>query len=194
MVMNEFVKQGLHYLNVGSNFAQTHWVLSIYMAILVIAVYLFACADADDEGLNGAASRTLLQKIPTVVRSVVKKIFGKRIYGCCAGTIDYVAHQRNPILQIGYLAILNGAFLGWLWWGVPQLPTFLASEIHIAGGYIGVVVCQVAFYFACTVGPGHLTKENVHCFSHAPHDGLLFAADMQCKTCKVPKVCQRAAD
>jgi hypothetical protein len=187
IVAKEMLNQFIFYVRVGHIFFSTHWMITTYLLLMVSVTFVCICGDTEDEGATGVASRTLMQNIPQKIGKTIKAIFGTKVHGCLAGTIDYVINQRNPILQIAYLLIFNCAFACWLIYGVPQLPTFLASEIHIYGGYITAVICQVSFYFACTVGPGTLTKENVDCFTHEAHDGLLFVDGMQCKTCKVPK-------
>lgn len=84
--------------------------------------------------------------------------------------------------------MINAGFMGWVVYGAPQLPTSLVSTVHIYIGYIGVALCQISFYWACTVSPGVLTKDTVNAFNHQPFDGLLYATRTVCKTCKVPKV------
>ncbi len=178
----------LRYARIAFEFMNNNPLIGVYCLLLMVAIYLFACADTNDEGVNGAFARLLKKRVPSYFKSIMTRVCGHRVVTCCSDTFDYVTNQRNPILQILYLLIINGAFVCWLIFGVPQLPTYLASTIHIYGGYVGVVVCQVTFYFACTRGPGVLTKENVECFNHYPYDGLLFAEGYRCKTCKVSKV------
>lgn len=163
-------------------------IIAFYVLIFGVAIFWFTLADVDDEGFVGILSRLLMITIPNAVRSSVKAIFGEKVYNWCHGTVRYAVYERNPILQCLYLAIINAAFLGWLVYGAPLLPTKFAGTIHIYGGYIGVAICQYTFYKACSTGPGTITADNVNCFAHQPYDGLLFTSGLYCTTCKVEKV------
>lgn len=160
----------------------------IYVLFFGVFIYGFAFADVESKGINGEFSRLLLQKIPQFLKGFLQAIFGKACVGCIQKGVHYVVYERNPLLLLTYLAIINGAFIAWLMYGVPQLPTLYASTIHIYGGYFGVIVSQFTFYLACTVGPGTITKDNVKCYAHQPYDGLLFTSGLYCTTCKVEKV------
>ena len=46
-----------------------------------------------------------------------------RVLGC----FNWVVYQRNPLLQILYHIILFGAFMAWLVFGEPLLPTYLVK-------------------------------------------------------------------
>ena len=163
-------------------------IIALYVLIFGTAIFWFAFADVEAEGLIGVLSRFLLVTIPKAVRKTVKSLFGERVYNWCHGIIRYVVYERNPILQSVYLVIINAAFLGWLVYGAPLLPTKFAGTIHIYGGYFGVILSQWTFYMACSTGPGTITKDNVNCYAHQPFDGLLFTSGLYCTTCKVEKV------
>ena len=68
----------------------------------------------------------------------------------------YVVNTKNPILQILYLVLLNGAFIVWLIFGQTQLPTSRIGVIHAYIGTAGVIICHICFYIACAVSPGKL--------------------------------------
>lgn len=165
-------------------------IILFYLLVFGVGIFWFAFADVDSEGLVGILSRILLITIPKSIRYSVKALFGEKVYNWCHGCVRYVVYERNPILQGVYLVIINAAFLGWLVYGAPLLPTKFAGTIHIYGGYIGVAISQFTFYMACNTGPGTITKDNVNCFAHQPYDGLLFTSGLYCTTCKVEKVCR----
>ncbi len=160
----------------------------LYALLFGLFIFGFGFADVDSNGWLGYFSRILLKSIPKLIKRITSAVFGKSCSQSMGKAFNYVVYQRNPILQITYLAIINGAFVAWLTFGAPQLPTYFASTIHIYGGYIGVVLSQYTFYLACTEGPGQITKDNVRCFAHQPYDGLLFTSGLYCTSCKVEKV------
>lgn len=162
-------------------------IIGLYVVIFGLGIFWFAFADVDNEGPIGVVSRFLLITVPRAIRRTIRAIFGEKIYNGCYSIVKYCVYERNPILQCVYLAIINSAFLGWLVYGAPLLPTLFAGTIHIYGGYIGVIICQYTFYMACSTGPGTITKDNVNCYAHQPYDGLLFTSGLYCTTCKVEK-------
>lgn len=159
----------------------------LYVGLFGVFVFAFAFADVEAPGPIGSFSRVLMIKVPRAMKSGISAICGKSCLSCAERTFNYVVRERNPILQITYLLIINSAFLGWLVYGAPQLPTFFASRIHVYGGYVGVALAQYSFYLACSEGPGRVTKENLRCYAHQPYDGLLFTSGLYCTTCKVEK-------
>jgi hypothetical protein len=162
--------------------------LTFYLSIFGVAIYAFAFADVEATGINGEFSRLLLQTIPNWIKISLRSICGEFCFGRMQKSYNYVVHEKNPILQLTYLIIINGAFLGWIIYGAPQLPTYLAGSIHVYGGYIGVFLAQYTFYLACSEGPGIISKDNLKCYAHQPYDGLLFTSGLYCTTCKVEKV------
>jgi palmitoyltransferase len=149
---------------------------------------VFFFADPYKNGMSGDFARLLTRTIPKKIREISMACFGSAIMESFGRVFDYVLHQRNPLLIIAYLIVINSAFLGWLLYGEPQLPTKLASNIHSYIGFIGVVACQISFYLACTMSPGVITSQNVEKFNHVPFDGILYVSEKVCTTCRIPKV------
>lgn len=163
--------------------------LLFYSFIIILFVYIWFCADVDSPGLNGIASRFFVHQVPKTLSALVTSICGTKVSGCCFSIYNYVVHERNPILVIAYLLIINAAFITWLFFGVPLLPpNHPMSDFHYAFAYVGVVVSQLTFYLACTKSPGVINMESVHVFNHQPCDGLMFQSRMFCTTCRVPKL------
>ncbi len=165
----------------------------LYVLVFSIFVYGLFFANVESKGLNGKFSRLLLHSVPGKTKAAMKAVFGNACFGVFQRGFNYVVNERNPLLQGTYLIIINGAFIGWLLYGVPQLPTYYASTIHIYGGYFGVIVSQVTFFLACSIGPGSITKHNLKCYAHQPYDGLLFTSGLYCTTCKIEKVCRKSS-
>lgn len=163
-------------------------IFSLYTIVLVLIIYVFFFADPYKKGMSGDFARFLTRTIPRKIREISMACFGSTIMESFGRVFDYVLHQRNPLLIIAYLIVINSAFLGWLLYGEPQLPTKLASNIHSYIGFIGVVACQISFYLACTMSPGVITSQNVEKFNHVPFDGILYVSEKVCTTCRIPKV------
>jgi hypothetical protein len=160
----------------------------LYVLVFGLMAFLFFCADDEAPGFKGQLARFMTISIPWHSKRLVILLCGKGIWRVCFDTYDYVANQRNPIMQAVYLFVINGAFISWLLFVVPQLPMLYISTVHIYGAYIGVILAQITFYLACSVSPGVITTNNAACFGHQPYDGLMYASGMFCKTCRVPKV------
>jgi palmitoyltransferase len=129
--------------------------------------------------------------IETVARwthSTIRFLCGESALRCCTRSMHYVTNEKNPILQILYLIIVNAAYITWLIFGQPLLPTFLVGNSPKYLAALGVFSCFATFYLACKTPPGRITTENVECFMHNHYDGLIYAPNAFCKTCKVVKV------
>ena len=101
---------------------------------------------------------------------------------------DFAVNQRNPLLQLAYLCVINGAFLTWIIYGIPLLPTYFMGKEHMYISYVWVAVAQYTFFLASTKEPGRIHASNIATFSHQPYDGLLYIEGLHCRTCLVPKV------
>lgn len=161
---------------------------TFYFGILGVFSYVMFVSDTQSNGWNGAVSRFLLQKVPSVIKRHFRHLFGEKINLAWENCYDYVVNRRNPLLQLAYLIILNSAYIAWLCFGQPLLPTYLCGEIHKVGGFVGIIVCHISFIFACRVGPGVITEANVSSFSHHPYDEIIFSKGAICSTCNIVKV------
>lgn len=162
--------------------------LLFYASLFLLFLYALTIADTSSKGLNGDISRLLFENIPLFVTDCLKKMLGEWGFGIVASVYDYVVNQRNPLLQLLYLAIINGAVLLWLVYGASQLPVYLLGKEAMYIAIAWVVLAQITFYKACSEGPGIITQENVECYNHQPFDGIMFPNNkLLCKTCKIPK-------
>lgn len=164
-------------------------VLIVYILVIFVPVYMFVCADPSDSGFNGVVSRFLLVDVPNVFRRGLRACCGQRVVDGLEHGYDYVFNQRNPIMQIMYILLINGAYITWMVTGLPKLPTHLVGYEQSYVALAFVAFAQFTYYLACTVGPGTITRDNVLCFSHQPYDGLLYLPESQCSSCQIPKVC-----
>lgn len=118
----------------------------------------------------------------------------------CCGALDCAEralNTPNPVVQIGYLAIVCGAFEAFRRHGFPLLyasphgggenPYFGAAQC--AQAYCLLAAALASFAAASFVDPGVVTRANARGYSALyPCDGLLFPPDAgDCDTCKQPK-------
>lgn len=162
--------------------------LVCYVLFFVILLYAFFFADVYSKGVHGYISRMLLEGIPTQVQKVLRVLFGDKFTNMIGGVYDYVVNQRNPLLIITYFLIINSAFVAWIVYGIPYLPNKLVPYHHVYISIMWAILCQITFVLASHTPPGVITKENIENFSHEQFDGLLYASEMYCKTCLIPKV------
>jgi hypothetical protein len=164
--------------------------LTFYGVMIVLVVYLWFSADVEDSGLNGTLSRFFLISLPQKVTAASSVILGKQTTLFFQRVYHYVVYERNPILVICYLLIINGAFICWLLYGVPFLPMNSSfTPFHYYFAFFGVFFAQLTFYLACTKPPGRLTTENVQCFNECvSYDGLMYVSRYYCTTCLLPKI------
>eukprot|EP01038_Epipyxis_sp_PR26KG_P010137 gene10137-13636_t len=162
----------------------------LYTIIIIVTIYAITCADTNvrNQSMNGTISRFLFKRIPEAVSQSINTIIGDKLFEQLIEIYQYIIYERNPLLQLLYLIIINGAFIAWLLIGAPQLPTFLVGSIHQYIAVFWVITCQYSFYLACTVGPGTITEKNQTCFGHQPYDGLIYIPNNKCKTCNTTKV------
>lgn len=147
-----------------------------------------ADTDADSSSFHGKLSILLLETIPTSISYAIKKIFGSSVHSSLLIFYNYIVKEKNPLLQILYLTIINIAFIFFLLFGDQRVPCLLVpSKIYCYVGYFGVFFCQYCFYLACTTDPATITSDNVECYMTHPYDGLIFAPGVICSTCKINK-------
>lgn len=163
----------------------------VYFIVLGALCFIFTCASsADSKSWNGACTILLTRTVPRTAQRACKAVCGERMFSFFAGVQDYVVNKRNPILQIAYLVIVNAAFIAWVFFGEPLLPTFLVKmpPHSKSEAYIGIFLCHYTWFLANTQPPGVITAENVSCYeqSHA-HDEILFSRSAFCETCQVRK-------
>jgi palmitoyltransferase ZDHHC4 len=160
----------------------------IYTFVICIFVFYYFLADFQDEGINGKFSRWLYIEFPKSTIRLIKRITGDGVFGVLENTYDYVANQRNPLLQGAYLVTLNSAYLIWFLYGEPlYYQNKHATKINVYIVAVGIFLCHVTFVLACKVSPGVITEENWPCYMHNKYDGTLYVAGKACSTCKTPK-------
>lgn len=162
--------------------------LIFYGIVIILVIYLWFFSDTEDNSINGTISRFFIKKIPKFLHSFSTNLCGSTVTGYFSKIFHYVAYERNPLLVLTYLLIINAAFICWLLFGVELLPNTPMGTFHYYFAYFGVLFSQFTFYLACTTAPGIISKETAQCYGHQPFDGLMYTSGFYCRTCRVPKV------
>ena len=164
------------------------FLLIFYSVAILIFGYALAFADTESGGLNGRVSRFIFVDTPQWISKTLASCLGPSLYRQLASTYDYAVNERNPIMQVVYLIVLNVSFFCWLIFGAPLLPNGMIGYHHKYIAYLGVAACHYSFYIACKKSPGVIVSENIRCFSHNPYDGALYVDGYGCRTCDIKKV------
>jgi hypothetical protein len=162
--------------------------ITVYFLVLSVPIYLLFLADIEADGLHGMLSRFLVNVIPDTFTSIVRFCVGPYVFSYMERFYRWACHERNPIMQISYVLLINGAFIAWLFTGAQQLPTYYATELHGYIAWVLVILAQYTYYLACSQPPGQITQANVGCFAHEPFDGLMYVPGSFCSSCNVAKV------
>ena len=162
-------------------------ILTIYFILLGLLSYSFLFANVNDKGINGTISKYLTISLPLLIKNNIIKFFGIKQYNDIYDVYDYIINKRNPILIIAYIILINISFLLWLMLGQIQLPTILISYQPTYYGIIGIIICHISFYIACTEGPGIINNHNINCFNYHKYDNLMYVNNNICKTCNIIK-------
>ena len=165
----------------------TTFFLFVYLSVLLLVAFCFFFADTSGPGLMGDCSRILLVKLPTMMTRFITTMFGEKVYLYLLGWWDYFFNERNPLFQLTYLLILDGAYIAWLLKGQPLLPVLYVKSYHSYIAFIGVLICHGSFIAACNIGPGSINSSNLTCYRHVPFDDILFSDGKLCSTCQIPK-------
>jgi len=170
--------------------------LVILMALTASAIcLLFYCCDDDGYTSSGPHSsswwgcaRGFVQKeLPAMLLRGLKCCLGDHAMACLGRQYDYVVNQRNPVMQVVYLFLINAAYVVWLVYGYGQLPTYLVTSNHHFLATVLLIIAQASYYLACTIQPGSISGSNRSCFDHQPYDGLMYVRGSACRSCRVVK-------
>eukprot|EP01036_Dinobryon_divergens_P028175 gene28175-37076_t len=86
-------------------------IVFVFIYALTIAIFIFylTCADSDAEGLIGSLSRGLFEFIPSKISAVLRACMGDWAFAKVENIYDYTVNQRNPLLQLAYLFVINAS-------------------------------------------------------------------------------------
>lgn len=161
---------------------------SLYGIIATIFIFIAFFADNESDGVYGEISRLLTAEIPNKFATIFQSLCGKTLSKKFKNFKNFLINEKNSVFQITYLFIINSAYLTWMIYGYPFLPTSMCSEIHNYISLIGVILSQLSFFHVCNSSPGIITPSKQNQFMNLPYDGLLYISNQKCKTCKIIKV------
>ncbi|CAM9107110.1 unnamed protein product [Phaeothamnion confervicola] len=162
--------------------------LAFNTAVMSLFIYALFVADPDSNGPGGKLHRFIIEHIPDGFAWLVRRAFGERGYRRFERAFDYACYQLNPLMQIFYLAIVNGSFILFLLEGYPRIPNAYFAEYHKVAGYVVMASCILTFTLASHISPGVVTAESAARHDNYPYDDVLFSEGKECSTCKIPKL------
>jgi len=132
------------------------------------------------------------------------RLLGERIMNKFSRIIHWIIHERNPLLQIVYIVVINGAFALFIIYIMPYWTMFerdgnlnegfnnLRSKglsiYHLYFSPFVMVACLASWFLCCWADPGVITKENHALYYTMFKFGPIFSwDDSMCKTCKLLK-------
>ena len=165
-------------------------IITVIVYILIFSLFVFNLffSDVDADGLLGSLSKLLNIRIPAAMRSFSDRYFGEDVSELVGKLYDYIVNKRNPLMQMLYLLIINAAYLVFIIYGQTRLPTIFMPSYHGYIAFIGVLICHISFYIACTVPPGAITHLTIQALDHQPYDNLIYINNRICKTCNIRKL------
>mmetsp|Transcript_960 Transcript_960/g.1244 ORF Transcript_960/g.1244 Transcript_960/m.1244 type:complete len:405 (+) Transcript_960:78-1292(+) len=166
------------------------WLFAIlYLLFVSGCFYLCFCSSGGGDSFVGRVQYFLTTYPLKLVESI--PFCGPAIVSCGKGTINYVVHSRNPLLQMVYGGLIMGGYTIYLVRYSHMVPNKYLSIVHVYLPHAIVGVTMYSFYLASTKQPGVITKKTFKTFDHHEYDGFLYVRHRGCRTCKTPK-CARS--
>nr|CAD1833828.1 unnamed protein product [Ananas comosus var. bracteatus] len=167
----------------------TQWVLVAHGLITLLVVVSFLC------GQWPIFQGTFVERIHHFLTfgaydyflRFVALIFGSRGRDCFLTVEHYCCERPNPILQLGYLAIIGMTYFIIAKSSFRYIPGHYIGEVHRYFSMVAVGVGVVLFLLTSFSDPGTVTAENVSQYLAAyPYDNIIYA-EKECSTCKITK-------
>ena len=131
-------------------------------------------------------------------------IVGERVMNKFMSIINWIIHERNPLLQIVYIVVICGAFslfiiYVWPYWnifesnnnlnsGYNNKKYYSLSNYHIYFSVLIMFSCPTSWFLCCWADPGEINKKNHFIYFNMYKYGPIFSYnDNLCKTCKFIK-------
>ena len=156
----------------------------------------FGCGDGD--GCFAGVVRFCSVGVAASAQGVLQRLGISWLFGRMYALVDALLNKPNPVVQIGYLVIVCGAFEVFRRHGFPLIyssphmpgmenPYFTSARIVEAYGIVALALAT--FALACFVDPGVVTADNVLGYQALyPYDNLLFSETQgMCDTCQLAK-------
>jgi hypothetical protein len=120
------------------------WVLIFIYVAAFLGLLVYFCADPE-KGTMGQIMNFCSDEVPAFLSRMLHGICGHRnatkIEGCLGSSSHYLCYERNPCLQVFYLAVVLGAYAMVVMYGYPMLPCYYLDTWHWYTGFASVVFC-----------------------------------------------------
>lgn len=177
----------------------------VYIALLVVSLYLFVFGDPQ----KSALVRFWTETLPTRTWKTLERFLGRRPLQIIEGLLDRA-------LMLVYVAIICGAWsivfvyiYPWIDRQQQQQPnhteflleeelpssrTFTVSSMHKNVGYIVLFACVASWRLASRSSPGLITAQSIHRYNHFPYDHFMYVPGQICKTRRIPRLARSKFD
>ncbi|CAG5124503.1 unnamed protein product [Candidula unifasciata] len=126
--------------------------------------------------LSSLTERILYTVVPAFVIRWVTDIF------------NYVFNTRNHVMQLVFGALVMGGNIIFMLDILPLLYIFEPEKNHLLLPMVLLFSNAAAFHVSCASDPGRVTPANVAMLASLyKADGVIYKADVECRTCKVIK-------
>ena len=155
------------------------------------SMWLIFCVDPNDKGILGTCRSFIFDVIPYYIEKVGVKIFGPKFSYYLGKVFKYIFKENNCIVQIMYIMIGPGGFMGYVYYGIMEhLPNRYVGFGPIYATSFLAFMCFYIYYKACSTNPGIITQKNVKHYLKKYdkfYDGNIFMRNNKCKTCELDK-------
>eukprot|EP01060_Flectonema_neradi_P025621 TRINITY_DN34419_c0_g1_i1.p1 TRINITY_DN34419_c0_g1~~TRINITY_DN34419_c0_g1_i1.p1 ORF type:complete len:398 (+),score=26.47 TRINITY_DN34419_c0_g1_i1:89-1282(+) len=166
--------------------------LLVYILVVSVLMYIIILGPSryHRDGLVGKA-HILLAKAPRVITVALATILlcsRKRGDAVAAKLEHYLFDRKHPLMQIAYLIMTGGAIVVYFWSVFNDFLNSGVSRFHIISGPGVTLFSLLCYVKACYSDPGIITSETIDVDKKIfNHDGSLYIAGNDCKTCKFEK-------
>jgi palmitoyltransferase ZDHHC4 len=102
---------------------------------------------------------------------------------------EWFLYAKHPIIQILYVILVFGGYLGFVYYGYPRIPNRYFAGYHKYIGFVIFLVCIYSFFAASFTNPGIITKINVADYEKLfEYDDFLYVKGRSCSSCGIPKI------
>jgi hypothetical protein len=119
--------------------------LTLYVIFFGFVIYIFL-SDPD----SSSTSQFIKEVFPAHCRRLGNKYIGVGITSSVANAVNYVTVERNPLMQLMYLAIVFGAWTVIIFEGFNYIPNEYMAEWHevrpVRADYLEVTTAFLACF------------------------------------------------
>jgi hypothetical protein len=158
---------------------------TIVWILLSCGGILYFCGNPHAPGPLGLFTG-LVYLLMEIIGNGLKRIVGERVSNSAAKLWQYVFKQKNPLLQLAYLLLVNGGYVVFYYSG--QRHFIHPGSYHTPVIALTMVMNFVTFWICSRTDPGTITKENIHgCLEMFGYDQSMYLSQVLCPTCTTEK-------